>query len=284
MKRAVVLGGGGVVGVAWLTAIVGTLLENGIDLREADLVVGTSAGSMVGTRIAAGQDVREPTARPLVVPMPDEGPDMAVLGQIFGHWSAMETVTAADCAKIGGWALGARTAPEADWIAATGGALGVDDWPATGLRISTVDAETGERFLWGASDGVSVQRAVAGSCSVPGLFPPVELAGRPHVDGGVWSGTHADAAAAIAPGIVVVIAPITEGTAAFGALADRALAEEVRVCEKAGAKVIVVQPLAAEQEAFGPDLMSGAAAPNAAAAGVDRARALAANELAEWNA
>lgn len=283
MKRALVLGGGGVVGIAWETAVVGTLLEHGVDLREADLVVGTSAGSMVGTRIAAGHDVRTPPERALKVPVPDGGPDLAALGRIFSHWSALTETTPQDCATIGAWAIDARTGPEAEWIAATGGSLGVPDWPGTALRLSTVDARSGARALWGGGDAVPLARAVAASCAVPGMFPPVELAGRLHIDGGVWSGTHADAAAAIAPDRVVVIAPITEGTAAFGPLADRALAAEVRVCEQAGARVVVVRPEAAEKAAFGPDLMSPAAAEKAAEAGIVRARGLAEGALAGWN-
>ena len=59
MRRALVLGGGGIVGVAWEAAILAGLLEGGADLRDADLIVGTSAGSIIGSQIAAGRDARE---------------------------------------------------------------------------------------------------------------------------------------------------------------------------------------------------------------------------------
>ena len=64
MKRALVLGGGGVIGVAWETGLLKGLAQGGIDVRSADVVIGTSAGSMVGTRVAAGHDSGEPAPRP----------------------------------------------------------------------------------------------------------------------------------------------------------------------------------------------------------------------------
>jgi NTE family protein len=285
MKRALVLGGGGVVGVAWETALVTGLLERGVDLREADLIVGTSAGSMVGSRLAAGQDLRAPLGESLGgMPIPADGPDLPKLREIFGRWSSIETVTPQFCKEIGSLALAANTAAEADWIQATGGSLGVADWPETALRISGVDAATGERALWSGESGVPFASAVAASCSVPGMFPPITIGTERYVDGGVWSGTNADAVIESSPELVVVIAPITEGTASFGALADRSLQAEAAACEAAGANVVVVVPGAAEKAAFGPDLMSPAAAADAAAAGLARGHELAAGELAAWTA
>lgn len=284
MKRALVLGGGGVVGVAWETAIVTGLLEKGVDLREADLIVGTSAGSMVGSRLAGGQDLRAPLGKPLTaVPIPAEGPDLPKLRDIFGRWSSVDAVTPEFCREIGSLSLAAKTATEAEWIASTGGSLGVEDWPATALRISAVNARSGERVLWSGASGEALAPAVASSCAVPGMFPPITIGAERYVDGGVWSGTNADAALEIAPELVVVIAPITEGTASFGALADRSLLAEVAACESAGANVVVVVPGVAEKAAFGPDLMSPAAATEAAAAGLSRGHELAKAALAVWN-
>ncbi len=111
--RALVLGGGGVVGVAWETAVVRGLLEQGVDLRQADLIVGTSAGSLVGTRLAAGQDLHAPEGAPLgAVPVPERGPDREKLREIFQRWSSIEIVTPEFCMKIGALSLAARTAPE----------------------------------------------------------------------------------------------------------------------------------------------------------------------------
>ena len=79
MKRALVLGGGGPIGIAWHCGLAIGLREEGIELRDADIIVGTSAGSLVGTRLAAGQDLAEPTpgAQPLGLPFAEGGPDTA---------------------------------------------------------------------------------------------------------------------------------------------------------------------------------------------------------------
>lgn len=287
MKRALVLGGGGVIGVAWETGLVSGLAEGGVDLRRADLIVGTSAGSMVGTRLAAGQDLSAPhppggsgaPARPRVA---DGGPDVEKLGQIFKLWSEAETMTEERSAEIGALALAARTAPEDDWVAQTGGAVGVDDWPAVALRLTAVDAVSGAFEVHSRESGAPLDRAIASSCAVPGLFPPVSIAGRRYMDGGVRSGTSADLALDCEPDVAVVIAPICARTASFGPLAERSMWDEVGQLEAAGSRVCAVIPGDAEIEAFGPNLMDAGRAAAAREAGHARGLALARAEAALW--
>ena len=114
------------------------------------------------------------------------------------------------------------------------------------------------------------------------MFPPVTIDGRRYMDGGVHSCTCADVALEVNPELVVVIAPVTTGTAQFGPLADRCLEEEVAACRAAGAEVVTVLPEDAERAAFGPDLMSPTAAKAAREVGEARGRVLAAGALAGW--
>jgi NTE family protein len=284
VKRALVLGGGGVVGIAWETGLLSGLADAGVDVRDADLVVGTSAGSMVGARIAAGFDPREPApASAEGIPFPEGGPDLATLGRVFQRWTSAERVTPAFCAELGRLALAARTAPEERFIAATGGSLGLSGWPDRDLQVTAVDAETGHFRLFGKAEGVPVEAAVAASCAVPGMFPPVVLEGRRYVDGGVRSGTSADAALALEPDLVLVVAPVCARTAVFGALAERCLEEERKALSAAGARVVVVLPEDEEIAAFGDNLMDPSRAEAAREAGRARGRALARGPVGPWS-
>jgi NTE family protein len=286
LRRALVLGGGGVIGVAWETGIIIGLLEEGIDVRDADLVIGTSAGSMVGTRIAAGHDLGEAAGdeagEGIEIPLPDDGVDMNALGQIFGIWANATQMNDAVCKEIGTLAAGASTAPEAAWIAATGASLGVDDWPEKPLRLTAVDVETGQFEVHTKETGAPLHAAIASSCAVPGMFPPIEIGGRSYMDGGVRSGTSADAALDFAPDVVLVIAPICTATAPIGAVAERAMNDEVAELRAAGAQVAAIIPLEAEISAFGPNLMDPEHAETALQAGIERGRALAQAEAGIW--
>jgi NTE family protein len=279
------MGGGGIVGVAWETGVVAGLLEEGVDLRRVDAIVGTSAGSMVGARIAAGQDLREP---PPVRPgapeaaTPEAGPDLGRLREIFSIWSKASTVTDQMCREIGSLALAAKCTSEARWIAATGGSLGIDDWPETALRLAVVEAATGRFRSLSAADRVPLAAAIAASCAVPGMFPPISLAGSRYLDGGVRSGTSADLLLADAPEQVLVVAPMSGALPGIGALAERCLRDEVAQLEGGGSRVVAVLPDASDLEAFGGNLMDPSRATPARAAGASRGRALARTALADW--
>jgi NTE family protein len=284
MKRALVLGGGGVVGIAWETGILSGLADAGVDVRDADLVVGTSAGSMVGARIAGGFDPREPApARAEGIPFPEGGPDLATLGRVFERWTQAEEVSETLCAELGRFALEARTASEERFIAATGGSLGLAGWPERALRVTAVEAQTGRFRLFSKAEDVALPAAVAASCAVPGMFPPITLDGRRYVDGGVRSGTNADAVLDIEPDLVLVVAPVCRRTAVFGALAERCLDEECRQLRAAGARVVVVLPEEEEIGAFGPNLMDPSRATAAREVGRARGRALARGSVGPWS-
>src|SRR5262249_41164589 len=145
--------------------------------------------------------------------------------------------------------------------------LPVDAWPERGYACTAVDAETGAFQLWTKDAGVGVVRAVASSCSVPGVYPPVTPNGRRYIDGRMRSGTNADMAAG--HDLVVVVA-IRLGAAGGGAFAERAAArfnEEIETLKGGGATVVTITPDEAAVEAFGPNLMDFRRRPGAAKAG-----------------
>jgi NTE family protein len=270
VKRVLVLGGGGVIGVAWEVGLLTGLAEGGVDVREADAVVGTSAGSMVGSWVAAGLDFSGPAREPSVVrsvPIPESGPDLAKLGEVFQIWSTAESMSEATLREIGTLATAATTVSQQEWIASTGGGIGVEDWPEKPLHICAVDVATGEFRVHTRDTGAPLHAAVASSCAIPGMFPPIEIDGAHYMDGGVRSGTSADVALEFEPESVVIVAPIIEKTTVIGALAERCLADEVAALERAGAEVSVILPEDAEVEAFGGNLMDPTHADAAGEAG-----------------
>jgi NTE family protein len=159
---------------------------------------------------------------------------------------------------------------EDDFIASFGrsfASLPEGYWPERGYACTAVDAETGAFQLWTKDSGVGVTRAVASSCSVPGVYPPVTIAGRRYIDGGMRSGTNAD----VATGHELVVLVVVRLAAAAGPAAERIAArldDEVRTLRDGGAEVLVIGPDEASQSAFGPNLMDFRRRPGAVRAGL----------------
>jgi NTE family protein len=269
MSRALVLGGGGITGVAWELGMLCGLRERDVDLAEADLIVGTSAGAIVGTQLATGIDTEERYAAQLV---PPDGEVASALGKGAILRLALAAVAGGRDpqrmrARIGRFALRARTGPEAERIAVIGRRLPVHEWPQRGLRITAVDAHTGEFVALDRDSGVPLVEAVAASCAVPGVWPPVSAGGRRLVDGGVRSPANADLAAGCDQ--VVVLAPIVR---AIGPMVG--VGTQVAALRAQGARVALVSPDAEALSAIGRNVLDPAH--RAAAARAGRAQAAAA--------
>jgi NTE family protein len=278
MSRALVLGGGGPVGIAWETGLLAGLAEGGVDLGQADYILGTSAGAFVGSQVAMGRRVADMAGailkeaeRPRPVPRPpSDAPDIgALLAKI--RQAAAQGDPAAARRELGAYALAARTIDEESFIRGFGRALAeaqADAWPTRGYACTAVDVETGEFVLWTADMKVGLARAVASSCSVPGIFPPITIAGRRYMDGGVRSATNADLAAG--HDFVVVVAVRVGESDLVGALEG-----ELNVLRDGGAQVELIGPDPASAAAFGPNLLDPTTRPAAAKAGLDQGRSLA---------
>ena len=257
-------GGGGITGIAWEWGILAGLAERGVKLGDADLVVGTSAGSVVGAQVAAGLDVGERYHAQLA---PPDGEVAATLGPgIMARFAlAMVGPRAPQRvrARIGKLALRANTVPEATRINVIESRMPVREWPDRRLLITAVDVVSGEFRVFDKDSGVPLVHAVAASCAVPGVWPPVTIDGRRYMDGGVRSGANADLAAGYDR--VVVIAPIAR---AMGPMAG---VETQLETLRALAKVSLVTPTKAALAAFGRNLLDPAKRAAAARAGLAQA-------------
>lgn len=186
-------------------------------------------------------------------------------------------------AEIGAWALAQPTMDEEAFIASFGrsfAGLPGDFWPERGYACTAVDAETGAFQLWTRDSGVGVTRAVASSCSVPGVYPPVTLKGRRYIDGGMRSGTNADVAAG--HDLVVLIAVRVAGGPAADRIAAR-LEEEVQTLTDGGSEVVVLSPDASSLAAFGMNLMDFRRRADAVRAGLEQGEAEAARLKSRWS-
>ncbi len=223
--RALVLGGGGPVGIAWECGLLAGLAQAGVDLGQADFTLGTSAGSFVGARLAMGADaakLAEPIFADVVRPASRSArpPDLTNVMRLMVKAQEAEREATEVLAEIGGLACAAETMSEDEFIESFGrwfSTLPPDAWPERGFACTAVDAESGAFRLWTRHAGVGVTRAVAASCAIPGVYPPITIQGRRWMDGGVRSSTNADLAAG--HDVVVVVAIRLDDWTPGGALA-----------------------------------------------------------------
>jgi NTE family protein len=277
METALVLGGGGVTGIAWEWGMLAGLAEAGVDLCTADLVVGTSAGSVVGAQVAADIPAKDRYAAQLTAA---GGELTAKLGGLLWAqiaWAVLRSrIPQRARARIGRMALAAKTVPEAERKAVIEARLPVRTWPERTLLIPAVDAMSGEFVIFDKDSDASLVDAVAASCAVPGVWPPVTINGRRYIDGGVRSAANADLAAGCAR--VVVLAPITSG---FGALPS-AGRQVARLSEEA--QVVMISPDKAARRAIGRNMLDPARRAGAARAGHTQAATVADAVAAIWPA
>jgi NTE family protein len=271
--QALVLGGGGLAGIAWTTGLLAGLAGHGQDLTGADLIVGTSAGAAVAAQVTSGMPLDELFARQ--ADPARQGPeipaeiDFEKFAADFGGAVTGATSPADVRRAVGQLALAAETVSEADRRAVIAARLPVHEWPEQRLVIVAVDAETGEPRRFDRASGVSLVDAVAASCAVPGVWPAVTIDGRRYVDGGVRSGENADYAAGSTRVTVVsplgVESPLPMEKPLLTVLAD---------LRAAGAEVALVTPDEAAVAAFGQNPLDPATRTPAAEAGRAQGAAL----------
>ena len=277
VRRALVLGGGGVTGIGWEWGVLAGLAAGGVDLAGADLVVGTSAGSVVGAQVAAGLDVEQRYQAQLVPPAGEIAAAFGA-GALLRYGLALVGPPSPQRfrARLGRLALRARTVPESERVEVIASRLPVHEWPSQRrLLVTAVDAATGEFRAFDRESGVPLVLAVAASCAVPFVWPPVTIDGRRYIDGGVRSGTNADLAAGYDR--VVVLAPLPRG---FGLTASaHAQVEALR----AESNAVLVSPDREALQAIGRNVLDPAKRAAAARAGRAQAGAVLDEVRAVWS-
>ncbi len=275
-RRALVLGGGGVTGIAWETGLLAGLAEAGIDLSSADVIVGTSAGSVVGAQISSGAKLNDLYLAQLADPTGEiaarMGPTTTLRFVAAMAWPGDEQRARA---RLGRAALKARTVPEAERRAAISTRLPSASWPERRLLITAVDAETGELRVFDREGGVPLPDAVAASCAVPLVWPPISIDGRRYIDGGVRSVANADLAAGCDR--VVVLAPVT-----FALRRSARIASQLASLG-AGVRSVVVSPDSQARQAIGGNVLDPAHRVAAARAGHAQSAGVAESIAAIWS-
>ncbi|WP_030736360.1 patatin-like phospholipase family protein [Streptomyces sp. NRRL S-31] len=273
MTDALVLGGGGVGGIAWLTGLLAGLADAGRDVTGAGLLVGTSAGSTVAAQLGSGLSLAELYARQAdparqtaeIVPETDLEEAVARIGDAVRSAASVPEARRA----VGRAALAARTVAEPERRAVIASRLPRHEWPERDLRIVAVDADSGEPRVFDRTSGVRLVDAVTASCAVPGVWPPATIGHRRYVDGGVRSMANADLAAGADR--VLVLVPLGTAEPFPG---EHPLERTVAELRARGTEVVVVAPDEASVAAVGGRALDPATRRPAAEAGRAQGRAL----------
>jgi NTE family protein len=282
-----VLGAGGVVGQAYHAGVLAVLEHDcGWDPRSADVIVGTSAGSITGTLLRAGVPASELAAWAVRAPLSAEGQLLHdILGSEWPEFEPFRLLSLLRRPDLPGWEmlqhavrrpLSFRPLVAALSLLAPGrldiaSRLAVlaevegQSWPERDLWICAVRRRDGRRVVFGrpGTPEVPLHLAIAASCAIPGYFAPVAIGDHTYVDGGAHSPTNAAVLRERDLDLVIVVSPMS-GPAGlpkdlYGASrwhAARVARSEVRALRERGTEVVVFRPGAAEQAAMGNDFMA----------------------------
>lgn len=281
------LGAGGVVGQAYHAGVLAALEHDcGWDARNADVIVGTSAGSITGALLRSGISAAELAAWAVKAPlfreskfhqaMGGEFPELEPFGarHVFGRLPNLPGREMLWRAILRPWQFRPLTAALAllapgrldiaGQLAALREVMG-PDWPDRQLWICAVRRRDGRRVVFGrpGTPEVPLYRAIAASCAVPGYFAPVRIGHHTYIDGGAHSPTNAAILRKATLDLVIIISPMSgpagrlaDPYAAARWHADRTLRREARALRASGTQVVVFQPTPVEQDVIGNDFMS----------------------------
>jgi NTE family protein len=280
VRRALVLGGGGITGIAWELGIPAGLAELGIDLSDADLVIGTSAGSVVGAKLTSGTDLESLYAEQLQPPTSEQRARLGPRQLVSYAWAALRARDDQVGFGVRMGRLAIRTADQGrtpsvtERLAIIESRLPSTAWPDRPLVLTAVDALTGAFRTFDATSGVPLLEAVAASCAVPGVYPPVTIDGRRYIDGGMRSGANADLAAGCDR--VVALTPIARGLGPMTGTQQQ--------LDELGVPAVMITPDQAAVRAIGRNVLDPAARAASARAGREQAADARERVAAVWAA
>ncbi|WP_207544748.1 patatin-like phospholipase family protein [Mycolicibacterium elephantis] len=278
-RRALVLAGGGLAGIAWETGVLAGVAdvspETAKALIDSDVLVGTSAGSAVAAQLSSGLGVDALYERQTAATSAELRPSAGIddITELFLTAVTQPGTKAEKLRRIGAVAESTSTVPEPVRREVIAHRLPSHDWPDRRLRISAIDIATGELVAFDRTSGVALVDAVAASCAVPGVWPPVTIGDRRYMDGGV--GSSVNMALADDCDVAVVLVPQGESTPApFGV----STAEEIGAF---GGATFAVFADAESLRAFGKDPLDPQCRIPSAAAGRRQGRRIA-TEIADF--
>jgi len=275
-----------------LIGVIAGLFDAGLDVTEADLIIGTSAGSTAAAQITSASptqllaDILSAAPQQRTGPVGTDGGRVPI-GPVADHMRRTSEIIAAaeDAAdmrrRLGAAALEMDAASDgsrqAQWRATVAARLPSQHWPQRTVLITAVDAHTGEPVVFDRHSGVDLVDAVAASCA---SGPPYGIGDSRYIDGGYRrSSENADLAAG--HGRVLVLSPLGGRSRApleWG-MHLAAQVDELRAC---GSRVETILPDSNSRDAFGSNLMDLSTRPPAARAGYDQGRALAEHLTEFW--
>jgi NTE family protein len=289
-KRALVLGGGGSTGNAWLIGVIAGLFDAGLDATTADLTIGTSAGSTAAAQLAGATPTELLAAILAAAPQQRTGPVGSDHGPVpirpvADHMERIRSIIASaeDAAdmrrRLGAAALEMDAASDGSWQtqwrATVASRLPSQRWPQRTVLITAVNAQTGEPVVFDRHSGVDLADAIAASCA---SRLPYRIGDNRYIDGGYRRNENADLAAGY--GRVLVLSPFGGRTLQPLDWGTQ-LAAQVDELRARGSRVETIFPDSSSEHMFGANAMDLSMRPPAARAGYDQGRALA-EQLTEF--
>lgn len=276
MKLGIVLGAGGLVGIAHHVGVMHALAEEiGLQADDAELVVGTSAGSAVAAYLRSGWSPAELMERAgdlhAAAPASLAGGPVDLLRHGIGsaYVLARATVRVPSVLSLSPFPFLRRAFPAG--LVTLGDGMGILErelprrWPERSLYLAAYDLVTRRRVVLGRPGApyLPLPTAVRASCAIPGVYAPVQAAGGVLVDGGAWSLVNLDLAAVAGCDRVVCVAPMSYDPSRpperrdrlVREVATRALMRQVGRMRRQGIQVVVVAPGPLEVAVQGVNLM-----------------------------
>ena len=281
VRVGLVLGSGGATGAAFHAGMLEAIRETtGWDGRLAELIIGTSAGSITGASLRAGLSPSDLFSRACDLPVSPDGqriiarvppeergdPEFgaaprgpAAKGLLASYMSNPRSM------RLGG--LAAAALPEGKvataGISAAMGAICENRWPDEPLWVVAMRLPDGQRMVYGRDAEAPIGLAIAASCAIPGYFQPVEINGVPHVDGGMYSACNLDLMADLGLDLVIVSAPMSTHSPVaktldlpFRQFLRHQLEVEAAAVRRSGTKVVVFAPTRADLPIMGINPMA----------------------------